>query len=328
MPLNETIQELQRGMFAEAEELWALSPFTDAGLNESILDRQGEGPIDSLYFLLASEGIKRANYGSKDFEPPPGFAEVDIEHHRASNELEITEDQLNDGFIALHGKKLPVMDVATAWANDQAKSAVYYKRRLWLDLLQAGTTEIGFDEVPFFSANHPTLAESGGTYNNVHNGRFTADGWNPIRAAIRKAKGSHGIAMGMLPKVVYVPSIAVKAANDLFQNKVVSSPEGAPIENVWQGSLGAPGLSVVEVPELGDNEAYVYADHPLGSKIKPLIYSEREGFSINEYGPLSSHDLAVFDKARWVAKMRVGMAYGVPYKMHKITLANGSWGKD
>jgi phage major head subunit gpT-like protein len=142
--------------------------------------------------------------------------------------------------------------------------------RLWPDqtlraALQAGTTRLGFDGVPFFSTAHP-LNPAGNQSNNFTTTALTASNFATVRAAMGSYTSQDGEPLGIQPNVLIVPPALEDTANTILSAERTAN--GA--SNVQQGQA-----RVVVMPALANQPTtwYLVDDN---NAIKFLIWQLRE----------------------------------------------------
>jgi phage major head subunit gpT-like protein len=142
--------------------------------------------------------------------------------------------------------------------------------RLWPDqtlrsALQAGTSNLGFDGVAFFSTAHP-LNPAGNQSNNFTTTPLSAANFSTVRAAMAAYTGQDGEVLGVQPNVLIVPPQLEDTANTIVTAQYGAS--GA--TNIQQGQA-----RVVVVPGLANQGTtwYVADDN---NAIKFLIWQLRE----------------------------------------------------
>lgn len=132
-------------------------------------------------------------------------------------------------------------------------------------VLQAGTTNLGFDGVAFFAATHP-LNPAGNQSNNFTTTALSATNFSTVRAAMSAYTGEDGEPLGVQPNVLIVPPQLEDTANVIVTAEFGAS--GA--SNVQKGQA-----RVIVVPELA-NQATTWYVADDSNAIKGLVWQLRE----------------------------------------------------
>ncbi len=133
------------------------------------------------------------------------------------------------------------------------------------DVLQTGTTNLGFDSAAFFSNAH-TLNPAGNQSNNFTTTALTAANVSVVRAAMTSYTGEDGEPLGVMPDTLVVPPALEDTANGIV--KASNLANGA--SNVQQGQF-----RVIVVPELA-NQGTVWYMMDTSHAIKPLVWQLRQ----------------------------------------------------
>jgi phage major head subunit gpT-like protein len=162
---------------------------------------------------------------------------------------------IRDDLIGIHNHRFEDMGRASKlWPDQTLRTA-----------LQAGTTNLGFDGVAFFSTAHP-LNPAGNQSNNFTTTALSAANFATVRAAMASYTGQDGEVLGVQPNVLIVPPQLEDTANT-----IVTATFGASgATNIQQGQA-----RVVVVPQLANQGTtwYVADDN---NAIKGLIWQLRE----------------------------------------------------
>lgn len=167
----------------------------------------------------------------------------------------VSRRDIRDDLIGIHNHRFEDMGRASKLWPDQTLRAA----------LQAGTTNLGFDGVAFFSATH-NLNPAGNQSNNFTTTALSAANFAIVRSAMASYTGQDGEVLGVQPNVLIVPPQLEDTANT-----IVSASFGASgATNIQQGQA-----RVVVVPALANQGTtwYVMDDN---NAIKSLIWQLRE----------------------------------------------------
>jgi len=140
------------------------------------------------------------------------------------------------------------------WPDQQVKT-----------VLQAGTTQLGFDGVAFFATTHP-LNPAGNQSNNFAATALTAANFAVVRTAMAGFTGEDGEPLGVNGNLLIVPP----ALQDMANTIVTATFGASGASNVQAGQA-----NVLVVPELA-NQATTWYLADTSSAILPLIWQVRE----------------------------------------------------
>ena len=149
--------------------------------------------------------------------------------------------------------------------DEMGRNAQKWPDQVLKTALQAGTTNLGFDGVAFFSTAHP-LNAAGNQSNNFTTTALNATNFSTVRAAMSAYTGEDGEPLGVNPDTLIVPPQLEDTANTIVTAEYGSS--GA--SNVQKGQA-----KVVVVPELSNQGTTWYlADS--SNAIKGLVWQLRK----------------------------------------------------
>jgi phage major head subunit gpT-like protein len=155
-------------------------------------------------------------------------------------------------------------------------------------LLQLGTTQNGFDDVPFFSALHP-LNPAGNQQNNFTATALNAANFAAVRTAMRGYTGEDGEPLGVNPQLLVVPPALEDTANTIVTAAFGSS--GA--SNVQQGQA-----KVLVVPEIA-NQATTWYVADDSAPIKPLIWQLRAAIQFAQLTDVTDENVFMLNQFIW-----------------------------
>lgn len=148
--------------------------------------------------------------------------------------------------------------VGRKWPDQTVKTA-----------LQGGLTNLGFDNVPFFSNAHP-LNPAGNQNNNFTGTTLSTTNFAAVRSAMMAYTGEDGEPLGVMPNLLVVPPQLEDTAHT-----IVTAERGASgASNVQRGQA-----EVLMVPELA-NQGTTWYLADVTSPIKPLIWQLREAIQL------------------------------------------------
>lgn len=167
----------------------------------------------------------------------------------------VDRDHINDDQLGIYSPMFSEFGrVGRKWADQTLKTA-----------LQAGTTNLGFDDVAFFASTH-NLDPAGNQSNNFTGNALSTTNFATTRAAMMSYTGEDGEPLGVMPALLIVPPQLENAAHT-----IVTAERGASgASNVQKGQA-----SVLVVPELA-NQGTTWYLADTSSAIKPLVWQLRE----------------------------------------------------
>lgn len=207
-------------------------------------------------------------------------------------------------------------------------AAAYYPEQQLFALIKAGTTQLSYDGVPFFSAAHPLNPNGGGgTYSNIVTGVSIASGLdaNPLYdvalaqtnfakalAAVTAQKFLGGIPRYLRPTVMFVPTALQYRAEQVTGARTISMGDNVLVNR---------GIEVVVNPLLDDepNVYYLGVADMLSEDLAPFLWWERQPFELRGYTLQDEADLSRRDEFEWHMKGRNAAAYGHPYLFYRCT---------
>lgn len=322
----ETIKDLETVMHPTVSNAW------EETAKDLVWDRimstvPSTGPREMFIWLLESLGIQPERLGGQRTFESLAAAATYIDNERSGNGLILTNDQVRDGHMLVAGQKMPLLDVASKWAADQGASAAYWPERKLFELLGEGKTLKAYDDVVFFSNQHPInlLEPAGAKYTNLHQGNLNQESFAAVRATIRGMRGPNKTLRRLRPVGVVVPPEGLLAALQLFESKLIGDAKATTVENV----LVNWGIrDIIEAPEMaGERAFYIIFEQPDATELGGIIYTERDPYALNTYSDMSEAALGRRDEFEYHFKGRNGIAFGHPYLLHRVELPVGEvWG--
>jgi phage major head subunit gpT-like protein len=178
--------------------------------------------------------------------------------------------------------------------------------RLLVDALVAGTSGLGFDGLPFFSASH-TL-DPAGVQSNLISGAgsvFSETNLNAAVSLMRRYTGEDGRFMGVNPTHLVIPPELEMTARKIL-NAALTTNGGT---NVFNGYL-----QIIVLPELsasgtnGATSVWYLAD--LSAPIKPLILQKRKEVEFVSKTALTDDNVFFSREFIWGVDGRGAAGYG------------------
>jgi phage major head subunit gpT-like protein len=208
----------------------------------------------------------------------------------------VLANDIKDDNVGVYAPVFEQMGEASVkWADQLVKAA-----------LQAGTSQVTFDGVAFFSTAHPL---SGTNQSNLFTTTaLTAANFDIVKIALAQLKGEDGELLNVGRPTLIVPSALETTAKNILSAGLIASG-GVAITNVLQN---AADLLVLD--EL-NNEPTIWYVAYLDGAIKPIVFQEREAPNrVNKDAPTDDN---VFWKREliWGVNARGAAGYGLWWKI-------------
>jgi phage major head subunit gpT-like protein len=179
-------------------------------------------------------------------------------------------------------------------------------------LLVNGTTDIGYDGVPFFSASHPVGMKPGTTFSNLTSGVLSEATLNAGDIAMQAFANDRGEILGLEPNLIVISPVLKQTAKKLFKSETttaVSTVEGAGTINTVYGEY-----DYIVDPLLTDvNDWYMIHNE----SIQPFLYYIRQAEEL-EFDP---GDRVKRKILYWSLSNRIAVGYGLPQTAIKFVNA-------
>jgi phage major head subunit gpT-like protein len=270
---------------------------------------------------------------------------AEVKNRFAVRGLEIAKSELED----LDGNGV---DAARKWASDMGQAFACFPQQQVSELLingQDSSYAKGYDGKALFATDHPInpVSDNGLTYKNYFTGAdaLPIDSSVTVEEALVNLSSLYGQMAaitqpnGKYPrrlrpfKILVSPALFPRAAM-LSQATLIAMAAGSAAAQGGSGDVsdfvkamnyGTP----VQCDELGaavggSDTTYYVVFAPMGapkSTLGPIVYTQREPFTIVYHGPQTSADLARKMSFQWTATGRNGIGPGHGYLIAKV---NGS----
>lgn len=155
--------------------------------------------------------------------------------------------------------------------QDMGRAARKWPDQRLKTVLQAGTTEVTFDGVPFFDTAHPL--DPAGVQSNLFAGSaLNATNYATVREEMMSYTGEDGEPLGVMPNLLIVPPQLENQGRTILNADMIADPGGiaAGVTNVLKSSA-----SLLVVPELA-NEPTVWYLADTTRPIRPLVWQLRK----------------------------------------------------
>ncbi len=295
--------------------------------------RPGGTKREILTWLLETAQIyPEGDGGNKRFDDMVAATQT-LEHAHAGNGLRLTADEIKDN-VMKDNPSVGAMDYASKWAKDTGAAAGYYPQKALFDLILAGTTATGYDDVAFFSDAHPVNPSSpgGATYSNhiasvplvVTSGASEQDNLligrknlGKALAAVRKQRFVNGVPRFLIPTTLCVQSDYSDYATLLVNAGVIGQTTNT---SAADPKNPTKKLEVIACPELDGETAgtyYIGVEDMLSDELGAFAFSELEAFAMQTYGPMTEAALGRMKQFEWELDGRNTALYGHPYMFYR-----------
>lgn len=173
-------------------------------------------------------------------------------------------------------------------------------------VLQAGTTNLGFDGVAFFGSTHP-LNPAGNQANNFTTTALSGTNFSTVRAAMMAFTGEDGEPLGVMPDTLIVPPQLADTANTIVTAEFGAS--GA--TNVQKGQA-----KVIVVPELA-NQGTTWYLADTSNAIKGLVWQLRKAPEFVSKTELTDDNVFFQKQFVWGVDARGVAGYGPWFLMSR-----------
>ena len=183
--------------------------------------------------------------------------------------------------------------IASKWPDQQLK-----------ETLQAGTSGLGFDGVPFFATTHD-LDPAGNQSNNYTGTALSAANYQLVRANMMSLTGEDGEPLAVMPNTLVVPPQLERTARTIVNADMIPNDSGnAAQTNVLQGSA-----EVLVIPELANEATTWYLADTTGALL-PLIWQLREAPRLVNKNRMDDDNVFFDDQILYGSKARGVAGYG------------------
>ena len=177
--------------------------------------------------------------------------------------------------------------------SELGRQSAKWKDQRMKEALQNGTTELCFDGLSFFNANH-TIDPAGVQSNTFTSSALSAANFEIVRTAMRNYTGEDGEPLGVDPRLLVVSPANEKEALEIVSAERNSS--GA--TNVLRGTA-----EVLVIPELA-NEPTVWYLMDVSKGIKPFVFQNRQNPVLTQKTSMTDDNVFKDDQFLWGVKAR------------------------
>lgn len=304
-------------------------------------ERTSTGRRDFLMWVVATAMIRdlgksAGNLSYSDLQA----IYTEIENKFAGEGFKVTKAQLTD----TDGGGI---DLAASWAKQIGAYAAYWPQKQVAHVLKNGHTLAlypAYDGKALFAADHPVdpTNPSGSTFANIFTG--AASGSYPGACPIDDAVTTD-VALANLGKIFgYIAGILMPNGEDprgLRPVKILCGPRMFPrVSQLTNAKIlaqaaatGGGGADVealitalgygqpVQVDELAgfesDTTFFVVAEGVMPTELGPIVYQNREAFSVDFYGPQTDAQLGRMQEFEWQTHGRNVASAGHPFEIFK-----------
>lgn len=301
--------------------------------------KQSQTGTELFFYLLETARIvDEGQGGNKRFDDIAAtFFQIVNKNSGAGLRLlknEIADNQMANGAY----KGMSVLEYSSNWARQMGGNSAYWPQQKLFELLLAGeanTYGLAYDGVVYFSGAHliNPLVPSVGTYKNIFTGAPSGlyPGACPIdvtnAAALDTAATNFGKAVGYIesltqangaPRNLRVKSalagpLLKKRLFEILDTKYFGTGAGS-TENV----VSRYGIEPVIAGEVTSATDYYLACEMLPGEGGPIIFQDREPYTLTTYQPETLAELQRKKEFEWSFDGRNAAAYGHPYLMFKV----------
>jgi phage major head subunit gpT-like protein len=293
---------------------------------DRFMDLKQSSTLRELYFwLIESAKISaQGQGGNQRFDDIAGnFFEIDNVNSGVG--LRLTKNEIEDNMMA-NPKGMPALDYAANWARQVGGHGSYWPQDLMFQLIAAGKTTNGYDNVPFFATTHPInpYATGLGNYSNLLSAlpidetnaatlATASSNFGKAIAAVRALKQPNGKPRNLVVKSALCGPDLQKRMFELLDTKYYGSGQGS-TENV----LSRYGIEPIVATELTEAGVYYLACEMLPGEGGPLIFQQRDPYVLSSYSPDNLAELQRRKEFEWSFDGRNAGAYGHPYLMFRV----------
>lgn len=193
--------------------------------------------------------------------------------------------------------------------SEFGRQAAKWPDQLARDAMQAGTTDNGFDGVPFFATTHD-LDPAGNQSNNFTTNPLTAANYATTRESMMAYTGEDGQPLGVMPDLLIVPPQLESEARTILNADIIASGS-AGVSNVYKSSA-----DLLVMPELsGEATTWYLADS--SRPLMPLIWQVRKPVVLTSRTSLSDENVFTSNRFEYGIDGRGAVGYGPWFLMSR-----------
>lgn len=295
---------------------------------------------ERLIWLLDTARIQQTGKGGGNLEFEDIVSQTwEYQHSHAAAGLKLTKDQIED----TDGNGV---DFAAHWSRQIGAMSAYWPQKMLAGAIRANPT--CYDGLAYFAKSHPLnpFNQAAGTYHNLFTGSASGiypgavridDGVTVDVALTNLQKAISYIASIKMPtgedprmlvidKIIIPPALSARA-QQLTNAKFIAQLAGsnaatADVEAIIRNfGLGQP----VVAPELqsafggSDTDFYLCMREITSNDLGAWLYTIREPFTVQYYGPQTDAQLARMREYQWMTEGRNSITPGHPYLMFKCS---------
>jgi phage major head subunit gpT-like protein len=326
------IVSFETQLFGIGEDTWTRR-LANLHWDKFMKSRDSQSKREIIVWLLENAKIYNEGNGGNNRQDNIIAATFELENDNFGNGLELTRNELEDNVMAgtASGTSVATLDYAATWMRATAGAAAYFPQEALFKLIENGTTKLGYDGLPFFSAAHPVNPNgSVQTYSNIITGvdinptpgalgeldalGLAQRNFAKALAAVRSIRGIDNKPRHLVPKTLLVPNALSYRANQLATAGFLTQSDN----NVF----GKQNIEAITEPLL-DTEPTVYyigVEDMMADQLGPFMWSNREPFSMRSYSLFDDAFLNRSDTFEWTMKGRNAAVYGHPYLFFRCTV--------
>lgn len=294
--------------------------------------KQSQTGREILFWLLETAKIvDEGNGGNKRFDDLAAqFFEIVNKNSGAG--LRLTTNEIRDGQMSAEGVRgMPLLDFAAAWARQVGGHAAYWPQQALIQLLQNGTTALGYDGVAFFSTAHPIngFNSGAGTFSNRISGLplsvVTAGVYDvakmvynlsQVLAAVRLTKQPNGLPRDVQWKYAIAGPDMQLPLSLMLEAKTFGG--GGVSVGPNENFMSRMGIEPIIAPELTETGVVYLVAEAMPGEGGAFIFQERDPYVLSSYAPESLAELQRRKEFEWSFDGRNAASYGHPYLAVRI----------
>lgn len=214
----------------------------------------------------------------------------------------VKRDDLDDDNLGMYTQKF----------SDLGTQAKKHPDLLMRDTIQAGQNITCYDGLSFFNTAHPVdpYDSSKGTYTNYSASgmALTPVNYDTVRSAMMGYKGTSGVELGIVPKLLLVPPQLEIMAKRICKMDMIPSAAGTASEqNPYEGTA-----DYIVAPELSNQGTRWYL-LCIDRGIMPFIYQLRQPAEFQMITNLNDPSVFMLDEFKFGSRMRDNGGFSLPF---------------
>lgn len=295
---------------------------------DKVMDvRESKTGRDVFFWLLETAKIVDEGFGGNKRFDDIAAQFFEVVNRNSGVGLRLTTNEIRDNQMSDAGLRgMPALDFAASWARQVGGHGAYWPQQALINLIKNGTTQNGYDGVPFFSTAHPIngFDSAAGTFSNrisgfplsvVTSGVFDVAkmvyNFSQVLAAVRGTKQPNGLPRDVVFKYAIGGPDMMLALPLILETKTFGGGgvSVGPNENI----VSRWGIEPIIAPELTETGVVYLVAEALPGEGGAFIFNERDPYVLSSYAPESLADLQRRKEFEWSYDGRNAALYGHPY---------------